>query len=307
MTKNCKLSIWLFIPALVICFIFRFLQIYIGTDVSTGFLYDDINILLRYGYYIMLIVVFGAAVGLSFFDKKKEGSMYTNPISAMVDMRVVIPAFALLFMGLGALYEAYADFRSVFSGALVVVNAIGGVFLIALAFGLLYTKEIKPLQGFLMVGGAVYGAIRVICTFVGYMAVASIPEYLMNCLCIVGEAVFFMMLGRLLSGNEDKYTRIAITAVGVTTSVMLLSESLARIACDIFGGTVLASRITMSQYEAEIVYQLAGGNNAYMMQYLPWVDTIAGVVIAAFLFTLSAKAKPESAEPFVEAADDVSE
>ncbi len=297
MTKNCKLSIWLFIPAVVICFAIRFAQIYFGTDMSQGFLYDDINIFLDYGFYAMLIVVLGVAVGLSFFDRKRGGAMHTNPVSTIVDARAAVLGFALLFMGLGALYEAYADFRSVFSGALMVVNAVGGVFFVALAFGVLYTKEIKPLQGFLLAGGGVYGAVRVICTFVGYMAVASVPEYLINCLSIVGETVFFMLAAKLLSGNEEKYTRVAITAVGVTTSVMILSEALARIACDIFGGTVLASRITMSQYDAELVYQLAQGNNGYMMQYLPWVDVFAGISMVVFLFAFSMKAKQVSEEP----------
>ena len=292
MTKNSKLSVWLFIPALILCFVVRFLQIMFGTDLSTGFLYDGQNIFLYGGYYAMLVVVFAAAVGLSVFDRKKNGAMYTNPLSVMVDSRVVVLGFALLFMGLAALYEAYADYKSVYSTMLVVVSAVFGVFFIALAFGVLYTKEIKPLQGFLMAGGGVYGALRVIMVFTNYMVVASIPERLINCLIIVGEAIFFMQLATLLSGNEGKNTRLLVTATGITTSVMILSEAMARIAADIFGSAAHQSRITMDQYQAELIYQICQGRDAYVMQYVAWVDVLAAVVMMVFLFAFSAKAKP---------------
>ena len=48
----------------------------------------------------------------------------------------------------------------------------------------------------------------------------------------------------------------------------------------------------MDQYQAELIYQICQGRDAYVMQYVAWVDVLAAVVMMVFLFAFSAKAKP---------------
>lgn len=295
MKKNSMLSLILAVPAFILCLAVRFLQLAGGTDMETGFLNNENGFLINFGFYGLLIITFGAAVALNILDKKKTGAFFENEISGFVDAKAVMLGFPLIIAGALAAYEGYMQMNTLTpSGFLIFVDLLFGVAILVQGFVILYKKEITPALGFSLVIPAIYYTLRGISIFLDRMVVASVPEYLIECLHIIGAAVFFMMLAKLLSGNEGKNTRLALCAVGITTSVMTLSSSIATILADIIDPYGVSERIVSTADEAERAAQALYSKNlnGYHMAYTPWVDVVIAACIILTLAALYIKNKP---------------
>lgn len=294
------------IPAFVLCFAARFFQLAGGTDFSTGFLYDENGFLLNFAFYGLLIITLGAVIALCILDKKRNSAYFTNDVhTTMVDMRAVAVGFPLLVAGAMTVYEGYLQMNALTHSAfLIFVDFFFGAAMVILGFVILYKKEITPAVGFSLVIPAIYYTLRGICVFIDRMVIASIPEYLIECLIIIGMGVFFMLLAKLLSGNESKRTRVAVSAVGATVSVMTLSSAAATIAADIINPYDVASRIVANANEAELYKQtlisrtalMNVSDHGYHMAYTSWVDVAMAVMIVLTLAALYVKTKPAKPE-----------
>ncbi len=295
MKKNSMFSLIAAIPAFVLCLVVRFLQIAGATDFRTGFHFDDCGFLLDYGYYGLLILVFIAVIALCIFDKKRGGTFFANDKNSITDWKAVFIGFPLLIAGALTIYEGFMQTRALSPSAfLMFVGFIFGALMVVQAFVILYKKEMKAGLGFSLVVPALYYTLRGIGVFLDYMVVASIPEYLIECLCIIGFAVFFMLLAKLLSGNEAKNTRISLAAVGVTTAVMALSNAIAIIMGDIISPNGISARIvtTVNEAEAAEQYAIASGKYGYFMSYMSWTDVVIAVMIVLALIALYKADKP---------------
>ena len=78
---------------------------------------------------------------------------------------------------------------------------------------------------------------------------------------------------------------------------------MAIIAASLAGPAEVASRIVTSDIEAEMLYQMLYGRDAYFMSYMPVSLTAAGVFIVITLIALNMKPKPAEELP-EEAADE---
>ncbi|MBQ8171420.1 MAG: hypothetical protein IJZ95_05480 [Oscillospiraceae bacterium] len=297
MKKNSMLSLFAAIPAFLLCLVMRFLQIAGATDFRTGFLFDDCGFFMDFGYYGLLILVLIVTVLLCILDKKRSGAFFTNATAGIVDAKAILIGFPLLIAGALAIYEGYMQTKALSpSSFLMFVGFIFGGLMVVQAFVVLYKKEIKAGLGFSFVIPAVYYTLRGIGVFLDRMVVASIPEYLIECLCIIGYAVFFMFLAKLLSGNESKYTRTTISAVGITTAVMTLSNAIAVILADVISPNGVSVRIVTNANEAEMAeqYAIASGKYGYFMSYMSWTDVVIAVTIVLTLVALYKANKPAS-------------
>ncbi len=302
MIKNSKFSLFAIIPAFILGFLARFFQIANGTDFSTGFLYNENGFFMNFVFYGLLILTLGAVIVLCFLDKKRGSAYFENDVrSTMVDMRAVAVGFPLLIAGAMAAYEGYLQMSALTPSAfLIFVDFFFGAAMVILGFVILYKKEITPAVGFSLVVPAIYYTLRGICVFIDRMVIASVPEYLIECLTIIGMGVFFMLLAKLLSGNESKRTRTAVSAVGATVSVMTLSSAIATIAADIIYPYDIGTRIVANANDAELYKQtiisqtalMNVSDHGYHMAYASWVDVILAIGIILMLAALYAKAKP---------------
>ena len=298
MNKNSMLSLIMAAPAFLLCFVVRYFQVSAGTDMETGFLYNENGFLMNFSFYGILIIVFAAAIVLGILDKKKAGAFYSNEISGFIDRKAVMLGFPLVLAGVLAAYEGYVQTSALTpSGFLIFVDFLLGAAMLIQGFVILYKKEVTPVIGFSLVIPAIYYTMRGIAVFIDKMAVASVPEYLIECLHIIGSAVFFMMVAKLLSGNEGKNTRLAITAVGVTTSVMTLASAFATLFADIIDPEGVGSRIVDSSVAAEKAAQALFQKNlsGYHLSYTPWVDVAIAVCMILTLVALYMKNKPVAA------------
>lgn len=292
---------------------------------TTGFLYKENGFFANFSFYGLLIITFGAIIALCVLDKKRGGSYFSAEISGSLEnTRSVAVGFPMLVAGAIAIYEGYLQATSMTpSGFYVFVDFLFGAAIAVLGLVILIKGRVGNALGFCMVIPAIYYALRGICVFIDRMAINSIPEYLIECMTIIGFGVFFMLLAKLLSGNEGKHTRTAVSAVGITTAVMTLSSAVATIVADIADPLGVSARIVSTAAAAELERQkvlsypviVANGNyysmkdGGYFMSYTSWVDVVLAIgviLVLAVLYTEGKKAAAKAAEP-VEEPDTASE
>ena len=304
-----RLGLLLLIPAWIMAFAARLSQICAGTDMNHGFLKDDNGVFMNLCFWGAVALTLAAGIAAAVFDRKNDGVLYSTPVSGITGGRAAAIGFALLLPAMGALYEGYCE-AVIPEGSnispspfLMVVNFLFGGIMLAVAFVTVYFKEFKPGLGFSMTAGAIYYTLRGIGVFLERMAVTTVPEYLIDCIAMIFAAVFFMQLGTLLSGNEGKRTRELLAISGAVTAVTILGNGMAIIAASLAGPAEVASRIVTSDIEAEMLYQMLYGRDAYFMSYMPVSLTAAGVFIVITLIALNMKPKPAEELP-EEAADE---
>ncbi len=293
-----RLGLWLLIPAWILAFAARLTQIIAGTDMEHGFLKDDNGVCMNFCFWGAVILTLAAGIAAAVFDRKKDGVLYTVPVSGITDGRAAAIGFALLLPAMAALYEGYceavipAESNISPSPFMMVVNFAFGAAMLMTAFVTLYFKEFKPGLGFAMVTGAGYYTLCGIGVFLERMAITTVPEYLINCISMILAAVFFMQLAKLLSGNEGKRTRETLTVSGTVAAVTILGNAAAVIAASLAGPAEVAGRIVMSSNEAEMLNQLSYGRDAYYMSYMPVSLAAGGIFIVITLIALNMKPKP---------------
>lgn len=319
MNKNSRLGLWLVIPAWALDFAARTAQICAGTDMTTGFLKRDNGFFMDACFWLAVGVTLIASIAAAVCDRKKGSALYTTEVSRVTDGRAGTIGFGLLLPAMGALYSGYAEAvipeESNISPSpfMMIVNFLFGGIMLVSAFVILYKKEFRPGLGFSLTAGAAYYTLCGIGVFLDNMAVTTVPEHLINCLCMAAAAVFFMQLASLLSGNEGKHTRGALAVSGAVSAVMILGSSLAVFASYLMGPAETASRIVTSKTQAEMLYQMSHGDHAYYMSLVPVQLTAAGVFIVMALVALYMKpsdkpAETESAaEPAVDAVPEPAE
>lgn len=292
MKKNSRLGLWLIIPAWALAFAARLAQICAGTDMTIGFLKDENGFFMNACFWLAVGVTLAAAICAAVLDRKNGSALYTTEVSQVTDGRAGAIGFALLLPAMGALYSGYAEAvipeESNISPSpfMMVVNFLFGGIMLVSAFVILYKKEFKPALGFSLTAGAVYYTLCGIDVFLENMAVTTVPEHLINCMCMVAAAIFFMQLAALLSGNEGRRTRGALAVSGAVTAVMILGNSLAVIFTAIAGPAEAASRIVTSKTQAEMLHQMGRGDHAYYMSLVPAPLMAAGVFAVVALIAL---------------------
>lgn len=293
MKKNTGLALWVMAGGTLLAVIMRIYQIVVCTDMNTGFLFHENNFFENYGFYIIAVLAAAGAAAGAVIDGRRELGGFS--VGGVVDGRAAVLGFAMLIMGLCAAYEGYTELSAISpSGFLIFVDFAFGAAMLVIAFVTLYKKEFSPGLGFSYCAAALYFTLRGVNVFLDRMVINTVPEYLIECLSVIGGAVFFMLFAKLMSGNEHKNTRTALCAWGVPTVVITLGSALATIISGFIAPAEVSERITSSRYAAEMYYQVNGGRNAYMMVYTPWVNVAMALFIAAALIMLFLRKKEEA-------------
>ena len=290
-----RLGLWVIIPGWILAFAARMAQICAGTDMTSGFLKDDNGFFMNTCFWGAVILTLAGAVVAAVFDRKNGGAYYRTSVDQITDGKAAAIGFGLLLPAMGALYEGYSE-AVIPEGSnispspfMMAVNFLFGAVMLVTAFVILYKKEFKPGLGFALTGGAVYYTLRGIGVFLERMAITTRPEYLINCMTDIVAAFFFMQLAKLLSGNESKRTREALTVTGAVSVSLILGNAPAVIAASLMGPAEVASRIVTSNSAAEMLFQQNYGFEAYYMSWAPASEIAAGIFIVAALISLYVK------------------
>lgn len=291
--KKCKTTLVVLAAGFVAALAARICQIILFTDMTTGFIFHEAGLLGGMCYYLPFLLVFAAAILAVVFDEKRGGAISAEP-SDIVDGKAAAIGFGMLLVGALAIYHGVTEIKAISPSAfaMVVDFAFGGLMVIT-AFATLYLKEFKPWLGFAYASGACYFTARGIILFIERMVIVSVPEYLVECICDIALAMFFMQLTKYLSGNAAKCTPAWLCVTGITAAAASLSGSLAIILCDFIAPETVSSRIVSTTYAAEYYYQSNHGASAYAMAYSPWTILAAGVLAAISLCVLCTAKKQD--------------
>lgn len=284
MKKISKFPFWIMIAGTILCCAARIFTIF-NTDMNTGFIVHGKSVLCNVLYYGALILT---AVGATLTAKRGEILEYTG----FANWKSNVIGFATLVLAMGAAYEGIQELNSLSPFVfLAILDFAFALAFIIIAFIILSRKQINAGIGFSYSFVGVYFTIRGVCVFNMRMAIASIPEYLLDMLCIVCGAVFFVVLSRYLTGNDGSGR--AVFFWGTAGAVIGLSPFIGALAAKIVGVSEISERITFGYDTAELFFQTHAGDNAYMMTGLHLINALFGAFAAVTVAVALIGKKPE--------------
>lgn len=270
----------------------RFFVITQHTEMTTGFLYHGDEPLWNSIYYGLILIAAVAAIFTARADAKKDSDA---PItSAIGKVKTITIGLLTMAAAVFAAYEGMDEMRA-FTPTLfrIISDFAFAVLLAIIAFVTLYNKNFTPVGGYLYSLIGAYCICRGMYCFMSRMAISTVPEYMIECLSLIGMAVYFVTLGRYLSGNSGKHTKKALGFWGVGTASLTFSSALAMLIAKLAAPEEISSRIVYTAAEAENYRQASAGFDAYKMVITPWVEILLGIIIVVSLVIAFSKPSEE--------------
>lgn len=262
------------------------------TDMNVGTLLHDTSLICNVLYYGIIILTVAAAVFASHFDQKRGNGDGADAVPGVGG--VIAVGFGLLAAALGCGYDGVMEKDALSPSLFVMIVDFGFAAILGIiAFVTLYKKKFSPGLGFVYVLGGAYYVCRGVNCFVIRMAIATIPEYLIDCLTVICGAVFFVLFAKLMSGNGGKLTVKAFFAWGAAAFVMAASSFLGAAASKLLLSSEISDRIVFTANEAENNFQALHGIDAYLMAFPPLPNIALAVFAAAAMIAVSFSKKAE--------------
>lgn len=287
--KKIKLTHVVLAAGIISSAVVRFLVITGHTEISndplkrsTGFLYHGDEPLWNGLYYGLILLAAVAAIFTSIADEKK----YAEPMTGSGIGKGKTIAIGLLTMttAVFAAYEGMDEMRA-FTPTLflIIVDFLFAVVMAVIAFVTLANKRFSPIVGYLYSLIGAYCVCRGIYFFMSRMAISTVPEYMIQCLSIIGMAVYFVSLARFLSGNDSKHTKKALSFWGVGTASLTFSSALGAFVAKLAAPADIRACIVYTSAAAENYRQARAGSDAYNLVITPWTEIFLGLIIVATL------------------------
>lgn len=268
------------------------------TDMKLGSIKHGAGVLCNALYFGALIAAAAIAAVFAASGKNKSEKPASPSFS---EKGAVAVGFGLLALSCGVAYDAvFVTKIGIISTIFMIISFAFAAAFAVLGFITLYKKEITPALGFAYSFGGIFFALRGIFCFMNRMAVATIPEYLLDVLSAVFGGVFFVMVGKLLSGNEGTLTRKMVIAWGTGAAELTLSAFLGTAAAKLFLGKEVSQWIVLTSAEANRYFQSVQGVDGYRLAFPAFASVGLGILAAACVIALSLNEK-DSEKP----ADDV--
>lgn len=290
MRKNGKITLAVLAAGVVLGTAARVWAIAAHTDMKTGFLYHGDELLCNILYYGIILA---AAVVSVFTSRAGEGGCVIGAAAEIPSGGAVVTGFLALGAGLCAAYEGLAEFNAISPMLfLTAIDFLFGALLLIIGFATLFKKRFTAGLGYTYSLIGAYCVCRGLYAFMNRMAIQTVPEYCIEAVSLVCMSVYFLILGRYLSGNDNRRTAGGICFWGVASSGLVLSSALGTIVASITASGEVSERIVFSTYAAESFRQAQRGIDAYNMVITPWVNVMLGVMIVvsvSIMFTSPAR------------------
>lgn len=295
MKKNGRITLAVLAAGVILSMMVRIYVIVAHTDMLTGFLYHGEELLCNGLYYGIVLAAMIAAVFTARADDKRCAAPRTA--GDINGARAAVLGFLTLLMGLFAAYEGIAEIRAITPTAFLIISDLFfSAVLMVIAFVTLYKKRFTPGLGYSYSLIGAYCVCRGIYCFMNRMVILTVPEYFIECLSLIGMSIFFVLLGRFLSGNETKLTRISLCFWGVGSASLVLSSAFGTLISSFAAPEEIRCRIVYSSYAAESFRQSSAGIDAYKMVIVPWTNVFMGLLIAASLVVMFMKPNVKTVE-----------
>lgn len=280
----------------------RFLVITQHTEISTdpmkhstGFLFHGDELLWNGLYYGIIIIAAIAAIIAAAADSKSESEPLTG--AGLGKGRTILIGLLMMTAAVCAAYDGRSE-MSAFSPTafLIIVDFAFTLIMGVIAFVTLSNKRFTPVIGYLYSLVGAYCICRGIYCFMSRMAIATVPEYVIQSLSLVTMAVYFVMLARFLSGNSTKRTRMAMGFWGASAASLTFSAALGAVIAKLTAPDDIKSCIVFNANAAENYRQARAGADAYALVVTSPVELALALIVLVTLIIAFTKPTTETVE-----------
>lgn len=187
------------------------------TDIS-GFLAAN-GLYLLLGFTVILLII-GAIL-----DKKIGSSSYVRSAASLTPKQTAVLGVAFLIGACLRLYELALNFNNPDLG--FIGEALIFLLFIIMGFVILCSKKFKPAVGYLHIIICISYTLKAAVLFMQDTIIVRVSDELLLLLSYVASVLFFLALGRFITGNESRLTRHKLFIFGGFTILLSLCASLA--------------------------------------------------------------------------------
>lgn len=268
----------------VIAVIFRVFQLLVVVNYNEmGFFNPSAGFIPIYGLYLLLgagAILFTIA---STIDKRISSTAFTRHSASLTPGQTAVLGVAYLLGACLRLYELVFNFKG-FSLSFV-GEVLMFVLFTAIGFIILSSRKLKPVVGYLHIVICISCTLSAAALFMQDTIIVRVSDELLLLLSYVSSVLFFLALGRFISGNESKLTRHKLVIFGSLTAVLALCASLAGYIVLIIDRNHIVSHMTMH----------------------PLSETGSAIVAIAAVMAMYGRNAPEAEEPEEDPEDDESD
>ncbi len=300
MPKKCLVTPIVMVIAVVLCAAARVFAIS-KTDMQYGSINHDYVVVCNALFYGVLVgaVVIGTVFGC--YPKKGEEN---TALKGMSKKSVSAVGFAMLAAAVGIAYDTVFSAKSPYASAvfMIISYAFAAMFVV-LGFVTLYKKAFSPGLGFAYSFGGLFYVVRGIFFFRDHMVVSAIPEYAIEGLTSVLGGLFFVAVGRLLSGNGGKSTGKMVNIWGISSAVLTLSAFIGAAVSKLLLSEEISQRIVFTSAQAQRNFQAAHGTDGYWLAFPSLAAVGLGIVTAVTVISVNVGSNSKQTECFAETSE----
>lgn len=225
MTKNSKSALIISVIAAAAAVVSRTFQLLVAVDYAEmGFFSTDAGFIASNGLYIIFALAAILLVVTAISDKKRDSAAFIHSADTLTPKQTM--ALGVVFLA-GACLRLY-DIIFNFGGLSIGLFGEALIFAVFAAIGFMILSKVtlKPSTGYLMLVIAVSYTLKAADLFMGDTVIVRVSDELILLLSYVASVLFFLALGRFISSNEAKSTRLKLVIFGGAAAILSACASL---------------------------------------------------------------------------------
>lgn len=214
------------VAAAVIAVVFRVFQLLVVVDYTEmGFFDPAAGFFLGGGIYLLIVIAAAVMILGYILDKKSDAPAVVRSAASLTPKQTAVWGAAFLA---GACFRFY-DLVFGFNG--IDLDFIGEAAIFAvcalIGFMILGKKRLRTTVGYLQIVICISYTLKSAALFMQDTIIIRVSDELILLLSYVASVLFFLALGRFISGNESKLTRCKLLVFGGLTAILSAAASLA--------------------------------------------------------------------------------
>ncbi len=226
MKKDFKAVPVIAVIAMAVALIFRVFQLLVVVEHDMiGFYSSEAGFFAGDGFYLVLIIFAAALIAGAIYDGKKGNIAYTRTAASLTSKQTAILGAAFLAGACLKFYDLVFGFKGIgldFFGEALIFAVFAFI-----GFLILSRKELKPVVGYLQIVICISYTLKAAALFMQDTVIVRVSDELLLLLAYVFAVLFFLALGRFISGIETKLTRYKLMVCGCCAAVLGVTASLA--------------------------------------------------------------------------------
>lgn len=199
-----KLTLWEIAVMAAVMLIVRIWQLSTAIDYDTGFFIRESGFL-PYLLYVLLGVQLVACIVLITFDSKRKNVAITRNAQSLTPNQVLVIGVSLLAGAVFSFLQLTLDFTK--TDLAFFVNVLVFLTYLIAAFLLLSRKKVRESAGFVVIVLPVSYTLKAGTLFMSDTVIVRVSDELLPLLTYIAAVMFFLCLGRYLSGSEAAHSR----------------------------------------------------------------------------------------------------